>query len=214
MEQDRIYRGQIYYIHPQEVVGGEQEGGRPAVIVSNDVCNEHSRVVEVVFLTTKEKPPLPTHVKINSTNCSSTALCEQIESIEKSRIGRYINQVTDAEMLRLEKAMILSLQISTNLRGTKALEEWRKMLEESMQDEEAEKKKEEEQRRQEEMQEKKEEEITVPKTTDCSEVTQDMMRNTEIDIESNPAYIRVVAERDIYKDLYKELLETVRTVRG
>ena len=54
MEQDRIYRGQIYYIHPQEVVGSEQEGGRPAVIVSNDVCNEHSRVVEVVFLTTKE----------------------------------------------------------------------------------------------------------------------------------------------------------------
>ena len=53
MEQDRIYRGQIYYIHPQEVVGSEQEGGRPAVIVSNDVCNEHSRVVEVVFLTTK-----------------------------------------------------------------------------------------------------------------------------------------------------------------
>ena len=51
-------------------------------------------------------------------------------------------------MLRLEKSMILSLQISTNLRGTKALEEWRKMLEESMQDEEAEKKKEEEQRRQ------------------------------------------------------------------
>ena len=43
-----------------------KEGGRPAVIVSNDVCNEHSRVVEVVFLTTKEKPPLPTHVKINS----------------------------------------------------------------------------------------------------------------------------------------------------
>lgn len=200
MEQDRIYRGQIYYIHPQEVVGSEQEGGRPAVIVSNDVCNEHSRVVEVVFLTTKEKPPLPTHVKINSTNCSSTALCEQIESIDKLRIGRYINQVTDAEMLRLEKAMILSLQISTNLRGTKALEEWRKMLEEYRQDEEAEK--------------KKEEEITVPKTVDCSEVTQDMMRNTEIDIESNPAYIRVVAERDIYKELYKELLETVRTVRG
>ena len=207
MEQDRIYRGQIYYIHQQEVVGSEQEGGRPAVIVSNDVSNEHSRVVEVVFLTTKEKPPLPTHVKINSTNCSSTALCEQIDSVDKSRIGRYINQVTDAEMLRLEKAMILSLQISTNLRGTKALEEWRKMLEASKQDEEVQVKKEEGQK-------KEEEEITVPKTVDCSEVTQDMMRNTEIDIELNPAYIRVVAERDIYKDLYKELLETVRTVRG
>lgn len=197
MEQDRIYRGQIYYVHQQEVVGSEQEGGRPAVIVSNNVCNEHSRVVEVVFLTTKEKPPLPTHVEICSTNRISTALCEQIESIDKSRIGKYINQVSESEMLRLEKAMMLSLQISTNLRGTKALEEWRRMIEEYKQDDD-------------EGQQEKKEEDTVTKESDCNTVIQNATENAKINIETNPAYIKVVAERDIYKELYKELLETFR----
>ncbi len=136
--EERVYRGQIYYIHQTEVTGSEQEGGRPAVIVSNDVGNEYSRVVEVVFLTTKEKAPLPTHVAINSTSKPSTALCEQIESIDKSRIGRYINEVSPGEMKRLEKAMLLSLQIDTTLRGTKALEEWRKMMEEVKKKEELE----------------------------------------------------------------------------
>jgi len=129
MEQDRIYRGQIYYVHQQDVVGSEQEGGRPAIIVSNDMCNEHSRVVEVVFLTTKEKPPLPTHVLIRSTNKPSIALCEQIESIDKSRIGKYVNEVSPGEMKGLEKAMMISLQIDMTLRGTKALDEWRKLIE-------------------------------------------------------------------------------------
>lgn len=197
MEQSKIYRGQIYYVHPQEVVGSEQEGGRPAVIVSNNVCNEHSRVVEVVFLTTKEKPPLPTHVEICSTNRISTALCEQIESIDKSRIGKYINQVSESEMLRLEKAMMLSLQISTNLRGTKALEEWRRMIEEYKQDDD-------------EGQQEKKEEDTITKESDCNAVIQNATENAKINIETNPAYIKVVAERDIYKELYKELLETFR----
>lgn len=191
MEQDRIYRGQIYYVYPQEVVGSEQEGGRPAVVVSNDVCNERSRVIEVVFLTTKSKPPLPTHVTIKSTNCVSTALCEQIESIDRSRIGRYINQVSEGEMINLEKVMLLSLQIATNLRGTKALEEWRKMLENCKcedGEEEVEKKPE-------------------PIDAGCRELK-------EIDIESHPSYVRVMAERDVYKELYMGLLEIIKVAKN
>lgn len=112
MKGNRFYRGQIYYIHPWRVTGSEQKGGRPAIIVSNDACNEFSRVVEVVFLTTKEKVSLPTHVVIRSARHVSTALCEQIDSVDKTRIGNYINCVSEREMKQLDKAMRVSLQLS------------------------------------------------------------------------------------------------------
>ena len=75
--ENKIYRGEIYYIYETEVSGNEQAGGRPGIIISNDVGNEHSPVVIVVYLTTREKKPLPTHVKINTADKPSTALCEQ-----------------------------------------------------------------------------------------------------------------------------------------
>lgn len=46
-----INRGDIFYVNPSETVGSEQRSGRPAIIVSNPLCNEHSPVVEVVYLT-------------------------------------------------------------------------------------------------------------------------------------------------------------------
>ena len=58
-------RGEIYYIESTyRETGSEQRGGRPAVIVSNDKNNENSEVVEVVYMTTKPKNDLPTHVFI------------------------------------------------------------------------------------------------------------------------------------------------------
>ena len=80
---DRVYRGEIYYIHETEGTGSEQTGGRPGIIISNDIGNEHSPVVIIVYLTTQEKKTLPTHVKINTATIPSIALCEQIETIYK-----------------------------------------------------------------------------------------------------------------------------------
>ena len=57
-----VHRGEIYHIHEIEVTGHEQHSDRPAIVVSNDVGNEHSPVVEVVYLTTQKKNMLPTHV--------------------------------------------------------------------------------------------------------------------------------------------------------
>ena len=55
-----IYRGDIYYIMPfYTVTGSEQRAGRPGVVVSNDINNRHSPNVEIVFLTSQEKKPLP-----------------------------------------------------------------------------------------------------------------------------------------------------------
>mgnify|MGYP000672913211 CR=1 FL=1 len=52
-----INRGDIFYVNPSETVGSEQRSGRPAIIVSNPLCNEHSPVVEVVYLTCQYKKP-------------------------------------------------------------------------------------------------------------------------------------------------------------
>ena len=104
-----INRGDIFYIHREETVGSEQHSGRPAIIVSNAECNENSSVVEIVFLTCKHKRPLPTHVKIESMGRRSTALCEQITSIDVSRLGDYKGHITDEEMHQIDMALMCSL---------------------------------------------------------------------------------------------------------
>lgn len=128
--ENKVYRGEIYYIHETEISGNEQAGGRPGIIISNDVGNEHSPVVIVVYLTTREKKSLPTHVKINTAEKPSTALCEQIETIYKGRIGKYIGQITDTEQKNLDKALAVSIGIGLNLKGTKFVEIWSKMYSE------------------------------------------------------------------------------------
>lgn len=80
-------------------------GGRPAVIVSNDIGNNAGLVLEVVYLTTQEKKPLPTHVRINSSRYPSTVLCEQIATINKEKVGKYIGQCSMAEMKRIDEAI-------------------------------------------------------------------------------------------------------------
>lgn len=104
-------RGDIYYVHKGTVTGSEQEGGRPAVIVSNDSNNRHSDVVEVVFLTTRPKTALPTHVSVKTSKYPSTALCEQINSISKERMGDYIGRLTTEELDEINEALLSSLGI-------------------------------------------------------------------------------------------------------
>ena len=90
-------RGEIYYIESTyRETGSEQRGGRPAVIVSNDKNNENSEVVEVVYMTTKPKNDLPTHVFIRSALSPSTVLCEQVNSVSVKRIGTLIGKLTRA----------------------------------------------------------------------------------------------------------------------
>lgn len=108
-----ILRGDIFYIRKADTYGHEIESGRPAVIVSNDLCNKHSPVVEVVYLTSKEKKPMPTHVEIVC-RVPSTALCEQIASVSTERLGDFIRCCTDDEMKQIDNALMVSLGISSD----------------------------------------------------------------------------------------------------
>lgn len=105
-------RGEIYFVSGGGNFGSEQGGDRPAVVVSNDSGNLYSPVVEVVYLTTKPKTRLPTHTRLFSAARPSTALCEQITTVDKERLTRYIGRLSDDEMERLDAAMVVSLNLT------------------------------------------------------------------------------------------------------
>lgn len=86
---------------PQAQPGSSIQGGtRPVVIVSNNKCNQHSPVVSIVPLTSKPKRWLPTHVDLRGfgLTADSTALCEQITSIDRNLITRSIGHITSVRV--------------------------------------------------------------------------------------------------------------------
>lgn len=104
-------RGEIYYIHKKDTTGAEIMKGRPGVIVSNNSLNTHSELVEVVFLSTSPKRALPTHVSIYSSGKDATALCEQISTVSKLRVGDKMGTCTPEEMAAIDEALLTSLDI-------------------------------------------------------------------------------------------------------
>jgi mRNA interferase MazF len=106
------YRGDIFYVNNNAyVTGSEQKSGRPGIIVSNDMANKHSPNVSVVYLTTQEKKPLPTHVDILCT-LPSTALCETIQTVSKERLGDFVKSCTTSEMEKIDKAICCALALT------------------------------------------------------------------------------------------------------
>ena len=106
-------RGDIFYIAKGNsyATGCEMESGRPGIIVSNNKANACAPVVEIVYLTTQPKKPLPTHVPIKA-RVMSTALCEGVYTIAKERVGDFIRKLSASEMEAVDKALLLSLGLS------------------------------------------------------------------------------------------------------
>lgn len=105
-----FYRGEIYYVYPSVCgTGSEIRSGRPGIIVSNDTSNRCSPYVEIAYLTTREKKPLPTHAHVESSGASATALCEQVSTVDKSRLGNYMGSLTKLEMRDVNDAILVSL---------------------------------------------------------------------------------------------------------
>lgn len=109
MTQD-FYRGDIFFIAHSPVSGSEQGGHKPGVIVSNDLANRYSPNVEVVFLTSQEKKPMPTHVPVQC-KVPSTALCENIQTVSKERPDGFVRSCTAEEMKQIDSALLYSLGI-------------------------------------------------------------------------------------------------------
>lgn len=113
-----IKRGDVFYVKSEPLSssqGSEIWSDRPAVIVSNNKNNEHSPAVMIVYLTTAQKhAQLPTHVQVNSCGKIATALCEQVHTIDKSRLSSYMCTLHFAEMKEISSAIALGLGITKN----------------------------------------------------------------------------------------------------
>lgn len=112
-----VERGDIFYVESIfNEEGSEQKAGRPAIVVSNDKGNEHSPIVNVVYLTTAPKDyHLPTHVTIRSAVKVSTALCEQVTTVSKSRLGSYMSTCTKTEMEQVSNSIAIALGIDLDI---------------------------------------------------------------------------------------------------
>ncbi len=109
-----IKRGEIYYADLSPVVGSEQGGIRPVLILQNDTGNKHSPTTIVAAITSrKTKANLPTHVPFTA-DCmksESIVLLEQIRTIDKSRLDEYIGKIDKKTMGAVDKALITSFGI-------------------------------------------------------------------------------------------------------
>lgn len=111
-----IKRGEIYYADLRPVIGSEQGGIRPVLIVQNDTGNIYSPTTIVAAITSQEKKSIPTHVGIHSDNknglkTDSTILLEQIRIIDKSRIKDKIGCLNQKDLNKVMKAIKISLAI-------------------------------------------------------------------------------------------------------
>jgi mRNA interferase MazF len=111
-----VKRGEVWELDLTSVMGCEQGGVRPCAIISNNVGNFYSPMLQVVPLTSSEiKTPLPTHVRVEAKKYrmkyDSIALCEQLRSVSKLRLttDRYITRLDDEIMDQIEKALMISL---------------------------------------------------------------------------------------------------------
>lgn len=109
-----IRRGEIYYADLSPVVGSEQGGIRPVLILQNDMGNKHSPTTIVAAITSrKTKADLPTHVSFTAEclKSKSTVLLEQIRTIDKSRLTEYLGKMDKKTMGAVDRAIVVSFGI-------------------------------------------------------------------------------------------------------
>ena len=108
-----VKRGDIFYADLSPVVGSEQGGTRPVLIVQNDTGNKHSPTVIAAAITSQtNKAKLPTHSELAGTNCgltkNSVVLLEQIRTIDKRRLREHMGRLDEGMMNRVDTAIAVS----------------------------------------------------------------------------------------------------------
>jgi len=109
-----LKRGDVYYADLNPVVGSEQGGVRPVLIIQNDIGNKYSPTIIVAAITSKiNKAQLPTHVEISANDSSldrdSVILLEQIRTIDKKRLKSEVAKLNGEILQRVDSAIEISL---------------------------------------------------------------------------------------------------------
>ena len=111
---DSVKRGEVFYADLSPVVGSEQGGVRPVLIVQNDVGNLHSPTVIAAAITSRhDKARLPTHIELQSQDCGlskdSVVLLEQMRTLDKKRLRERMGILDGDLMHRIDEALLISL---------------------------------------------------------------------------------------------------------
>ena len=115
---EEVKRGDIYYADLRPVVGSEQGGIRPVLIVQNDVGNRHSPTIICAAITSKmNKAKLPTHIELSAGRYDmvkdSVILLEQLRTIDKKRLKDKVCHLDDEIMKQVNKGLMISLELDT-----------------------------------------------------------------------------------------------------
>lgn len=111
-----IKRGQIYYADLSPVIGSEQGGMRPVLIIQNDIGNRYSPTVIAAIVTSrKTKANIPTHCWLNKGEgglvCESMVELEQVRTIDKKRLKQLMGQLSNERMVEVDKCLKISLEL-------------------------------------------------------------------------------------------------------
>ncbi len=114
-----IKRGELYYADLSPVVGSEQGGIRPILIVQNDTGNRYSPTIIAAAITSKiNKAKLPTHIELSANEFGlvkdSVILLEQIRTLDKRRLKERIGELTPVTMSKVNTALLISLGFGDN----------------------------------------------------------------------------------------------------
>ena len=112
-----VKRGEIYYADLSPVVGSEQGGIRPVLIVQNDIGNRHSPTVIAAAITSRrDKAKLPTHIDVQAATCGltkdSVVLLEQIRTLDKRRLKDRMGELDTPYMTKVDHALQVSFGLS------------------------------------------------------------------------------------------------------
>ena len=109
-----VKRGDIYYADLSPVIGSEQGGIRPVLIIQNDVGNKYSPTVIAAAITSQQfKTKMPTHISVNASVCGlskdSVVLLEQIRTLDKKRLREKMGNLPETDMDRIDDALSVSI---------------------------------------------------------------------------------------------------------
>ena len=108
-----VKRGDIYYADLSPIVGCEQGGIRPVVVIQNNVGNKYCPTVIVAAITSKNKKAMPTHIHLSTEDCNlstnSTIMLEQVRTIDKNRLQSFVGCITVEKMEEINQAILISL---------------------------------------------------------------------------------------------------------
>lgn len=111
-------RGDVYYADLRPVIGSEQGGIRPVLIIQNDIGNKHSPTVICAAITSKmNKAKLPTHIELSTAEYDmdkdSVVLLEQLRTIDKKRLKDKVCHLDSRVMKKVNRALMISLELDT-----------------------------------------------------------------------------------------------------